>query len=333
MKTFLSWDCANKTLAYCFITINTNIYSDINDIITEYNDMISEVGSGDGGSGEVGSGEVGSGEVGSGEGGSGDGGSGEVNNETKLQHISQMLSKIKTLHREFVTFHSYKVTDILEGRRVQDCSEVERAKSLKKFLENSDVSIEKLPSDTTILIEHQPSKVGFAANNKSTHISSMLAFYYTSFDTHLVDPKLKNKITIAPGYDLPTYIGGTNTTYAARKKHTKESFVKYLTDIRRLDVIKGVKKFQLDDLADSFFQVFGYLQYGIKVSKVSKVSKESNVNKEKKTGKKKIKKEKVKEPKRGEIVEINGKKVKIGKPSKYGKDAGKRDKSKYNNKK
>jgi hypothetical protein len=78
---------------------------------------------------------------------------------------------------EFITYHSAGAVDVLDGRKVSDCNEIERTCALYKFLVNSpNVSlpnillIDRDGYDTNVIIEHQPSKVGSKTNNKSTMV-------------------------------------------------------------------------------------------------------------------------------------------------------------------
>jgi hypothetical protein len=213
MKTFLSWDCAIRSLAHIHLTVNFDIMQSLYDsalllsAITDINEMT--VG------------------------------------------IQNMLLQTD----QFITIHSLAVKDLLEGKKVADCDEITRTRYLAKHLRELQVD-----PDCKVLIEHQPSRLGMASNNKSTHISAQLAYHYIDHQPYLVDPRLKNKISIGD-HSFDKYLGSCATAYSARKKHTKQSLIYFFTLFNIGDKITHIKKSNLDDLADAFFQVFGYIKF------------------------------------------------------------------------
>jgi hypothetical protein len=225
MLTFLSWDCANRTLAHAYVTVNSNIIADITSCFTEIDQWL--IGSKDHAQGK------------------------------------DILRRLNNVLRSFITFHSTSVDDILEGRKVEDVNEVDRSAAFARFLRNSPVSVDKLSPDTHVLIEHQPDKIGSqfgaAANNKSTLIAHQLMFYYAGFPTYTVEPKLKNKLVIG-NKSIDDYLGSCASAYYARKKHTKETFL-YMTELFRWDnAIAGIAKTCMDDLADAALQVLAHMR-------------------------------------------------------------------------
>jgi hypothetical protein len=99
-----------------------------------------------------------------------------------------------------------------------------------------------------------------------------LAYHYVSYNPIFVDPKLKNKICFAPQLKYELFLeremakleGKKNprpeaARYAARKKHSKANMLHFLTVFGRLDVIAGISRAVLDDLADSFMEILAWL--------------------------------------------------------------------------
>lgn len=241
MRRFLSWDCGNKTLAHAHVTINTHILVQIDQIyarlaawMVKYPDAISQWIRA------------------------------ECVDTPAITELWAILRDGKYMMKSFIVFHSVGVNDILEGRKVADTDEVQRTIALSKFLESSPVSNEKLIHEDTIyhhpteiLVEHQPSKVGMATNNKSTMVGHQLMFYYVKRQVSLVSPKLKNHISL-PGIEYSITYGGASTPYYARKKHSKELFLKIMKVLDMEHVYARVPMTCMDDLADAVLQIFAH---------------------------------------------------------------------------
>ena len=143
MLRFLSWDCGHRTLAHAHVTISTNILVEIDDIrilldkwckkyAENSNPFVSFLG------GDCG----------------------------PYNELVEILEKAKRIVRTFILFHSVGVTDILNGKKVSDCNEIERTRALHKFLTTGPVSLDELEKvektyggSSTVLVEQQPSKL------------------------------------------------------------------------------------------------------------------------------------------------------------------------------
>jgi hypothetical protein len=174
----------------------------------------------------------------------------------------------------FIRFISAGVVDVLEGRKVADCDEIERTRALCKFLTGSiDVSAEAIAMldfegpVTKPIIEHQPSKIGQKTNNKSTMVGHQLMFYYNDWKPVIVNPRLKNNIALADHLaykifldrEIPRHKSHKDAVYAARKTHSRANFL-YLLKIFDLEyILEGVPKSCYDDLADSCMQILAYI--------------------------------------------------------------------------
>ena len=239
MLSFLSWDCGNKTLAHAHIIINSKILIEIRKIYSRFDSWHDRYIAPNGPP--------------------------EFTDKTAIVEILKIIDDARRVMSTFILFISVGVNDILEGKKVADTDEVQRTVALHKFLVQSPASLETIfakdkiySTHTQVLIEHQPSKVGTATNNKSTMIGHQLAFYYVERPVFLIDPKLKNKLTIAPGMEFsPTY-GGAYSKYAARKKHSKDTFLKLLGVLGLEHVTMGIPLSCMDDLADATLQIIAY---------------------------------------------------------------------------
>lgn len=104
---------------------------------------------------------------------------------------------------QFIIYESAGVSDVLEGSRVADTTEIARTRCLRDYLKREHNTVDLCPS-TRVIIEHQPVKIGSKTNNKSTTVSHQLAFYYIDHNPVFVEPKLKNTIAIRVGLEYAT---------------------------------------------------------------------------------------------------------------------------------
>lgn len=263
VKRFLGWDCANKTLAWSHFDVDVHIYSkiyiicdEIEDILTTYlgrdfvrglargltdaqRDLLADT----------------------------------MEDPEFIGLIAFALDVLDYFMGNFIEYLSAGVVDVLEGRKVSDCDEIERSCALHKFLSAGPVSddcvtiCDGMDTRTHVVIEHQPSKIGKKTNNKSTMVGHQLMFYYIGYDPVIVNPKLKNNIALADHLvfskflevELPKHKEKKDTVYAARKAHSKANFL-YLLKVFDIEyILEGVPKSCLDDLADSTMQILAWL--------------------------------------------------------------------------
>lgn len=264
-KQFLGWDCANRTLAWSHVYIDTHIYSKMSIITDEFITVIdSYLGSGFSQSMIRGLTNEQRGHL-------------RLNLEDNefLNIIKFTLETILYFTDNFLQYYSTGVVDVLDGRKVRDTNEIERTHCLHKWLINSpDVSVPRIEQvdettgyKTKAVIEHQPSKIGAKTNNKSTAVGYQLMFYYINNAPVLVNPKLKNNIELSEDLrfsdyitrELPKHKARKDAIYAARKTHSRDSFL-FLLALFDLDyVTNDVSRGCLDDQADSVMQILAYL--------------------------------------------------------------------------
>lgn len=253
MKKYLGWDCAYKSIAWSHISVNTGIYA----LISEYADKILAE-------------------------------EGITHADLKTrQGIRRAItvhgegivlkdSLIKTLMifnmklKGFLQFHHIGAEDILNGKKVNETSEIERTHLLYQFLRDSHVAADKI-KDTKTIIEHQPPRLGFGAdaktNNKSTAVSYQLAFHYIEHDPVFIDPKLKNNISLRDDltYEIfyekmkQRYKNTKDAKYHARKEHSRANFLYLLEIFGYGHIVLNIPTSMFDDAADSLMQIFSYI--------------------------------------------------------------------------
>lgn len=263
MKQYLSWDCANKTLAWSLLEIDTHIYSKLSmlgsNVVSLYEQYLGPVAK-------------------------------KIMLGEKLSHADQtaftmalydpvfvhdilyLLQAINCFIDDFATYISSGVADTLCGKAVRETSDIERTMQLHKFLTNSNIAVPRLAllqssAPVKVIIEHQPSRIGEKTNTKSTMVAHQLAFYYIEYSPIFISPKFKNQIALADNLGFQTFVdyetnrgrSGRDMMYSARKKHSKANFLYFLKTFGLESILCGLSKSVFDDLADSTMQVFAYL--------------------------------------------------------------------------
>lgn len=204
----LSFDCANRSLAVCYATINTNILDDLADA-----------------------------------------------------RDKKDAEKCVELIDGHIKIHVLKVFDLTKGKKVDT---IKRTQLLKECLNSIDQLV--LDSGTTpdqVLVEYQMS-----ANDKSRCVSQQIIYHHAgrpNVDVALVGPTLKNKVCFSPDETLAhgTFMAKYASKYTANKNHCKANFLHWLKLYRLDGLLKenGIAKKNVDDIADAFMQMFGWLDF------------------------------------------------------------------------
>jgi hypothetical protein len=157
-----------------------------------------------------------------------------------------------------VTVNYMHVWDLTKGKKLDIVS---RTHLLKECLQGLDDELSKINTDgpDVVLIEYQMS-----ANDKSRCVSNGIIYHYSCTNTKVVvvGPTLKNKICFSTDNTLEhgAFMAKYSKPYTANKNHTKANFL-YWMDVRNIEVEFAKKN--IDDIADAFMQIWGWLDYGI----------------------------------------------------------------------
>jgi hypothetical protein len=246
MRKFIGWDCANKTLAWSYVTIDTDILVKINaqlQVMKAALDVYKATLDGPTACNE-----------------------GPHNYDDFIAKIQAAVSNMNVTVGNFIQYHSYGVIDVLNGKKVADTSPVDRTRALWQFL-STHPTISSLAPGTVPIIEYQPPKIGTKTNGAASMVSHQLMFYYINSGPILVDPKLKNTISCGPemtlecflSAEMPKHKSMKDTRYAARKIHSRENYLYLLNTLGMQHITRGIRKGVLDDLADSTMQIIAYL--------------------------------------------------------------------------
>jgi len=214
--SYLSFDCANKSLAVCKVLYNSEWIKDIESIIINTKQELTKC---------------------------------KTNDDINSIYINSLKLINKTIDDIFVLdwFDCY---DLLDGKKLSDCDVCERVSKLSACLHNIDSNID------CVIIEDQ-----FSLNEKSRGVYYCIIYHYINkCKVITVKPAQKNKYMNFGAGDLREYRIKYSSSYSANKHHSKNNLVSYLFS-RNMKPIDD-RKYQpyLDDIADSFFQVVGYIR-------------------------------------------------------------------------
>lgn len=206
----LSFDCADKSLAVCYLTIN---YDVLNLLLILLKD-------------------------------------GELN-LLIVKIVNILLENIITIHKIKVYNNvKCKNDDNVKGRTI----------GLINSLNKVDCFIEKLVPKIgqvdLVLVEYQ-----MPMNVKSRTVMSQIMLWYIKkgIRVEAPGPSLKNKIYFNKDLTYSKFINRYNTRYVANKNHCKYNFLYWLKLNNLEHLINDINKKNIDDVADSFMQIFGWL--------------------------------------------------------------------------
>ena len=159
--------------------------------------------------------------------------------------------------QEKIKLNMIKVIDVTKQDKVDT---IQRTHLLKQCLVNIDKEIGDVKPDI-VLVEYQMS-----ANDKSRCVSNQIVYHYSCLEgtnVHLVGPTLKNKVCLSDDDSLKhsTFMSKYSSKYTANKNHSKANFLHWIDSNNNRNYIKEIKKKNLDDAADAFMQILGWLEF------------------------------------------------------------------------
>lgn len=165
----------------------------------------------------------------------------------------------------------YNVEDLIPGKKVKDTDILERSTNLKIFLNKIKYVIDNYRKKINIdkiylLIEYQ-----LSSNYNANAIYNQIIYEFSNdinmdtsqviYEITIMNPSFKNKIYFHNNLKHSYFIQKYNNNYIANKNHTKINFLYFIKHFNLEYVIKDIKSKNIDDLADSFLQIFGFIQF------------------------------------------------------------------------
>lgn len=216
----VSFDCANRTLAYTYARVNMHFGKQLRD----YADTITKYTMGDL----------------------------RTYNDQQLRRIAELIVEVMHLCDNFIRIKSCGILDVI-GANINATDEVFRTRCLNDTL--SSLNIE-FTSDTIVLIENQPN----CMQSNVIQAQLMMYFCDSSRNCNiiLVEPELKNKINLDDSIHMDVYMQHCRDKYQANKMHSAANFLHLVKTFGFTHMLKHIDT-KYDDLADSCMQMYAYL--------------------------------------------------------------------------
>lgn len=224
---YLSFDVANKSLAVSLIYFNN--------VVKQYKNNINEKVS-------------------------------KINSTNDLIELNKKINNI-------IEYIYYNVEDLIPDKKVKDTTILERSSSLKNYLYKIKEIINKLKEEKNIDKMHLLIEYQLSSNYNANAIYNQIIYEFSNdininidtsqviYEITVMNPSYKNKIYFHNDLKHSSFIQKYNNNYIANKNHTKANFLYFIKHFNLEHVIKGIKAKNIDDLADSFLQIFGFIQF------------------------------------------------------------------------
>ena len=191
--------------------------------------------------------------------------------------LDQILEDLDEIYSDAVKVIYLNIFDTIPGKKVKNTNTARRVAGLKGIL----FHLDKKFSPDIVLIEFQ-----MRVNAKSNSVCSCLLYHYSStaefagssasqalsqtdiepiefpHELHVVGASVKNTIHFSEAGRYAHFIKKYSTNYAANKAHCKFNMHRWLEIHDQLDMLRGIKKKNWDDIGDAFMMVMGWLSRG-----------------------------------------------------------------------
>jgi hypothetical protein len=189
-----------------------------------------------------------------------------------LQNMCLFLDQVNGALDDRHVVEYLAVTDLIDGKKVNQTEVVERAFALCTYLKKVDKKIAKLERQKAmplqILIEYQMGPNDLCRGVASQILYHFMNKYCSSGHTQLaqipvtiIGPSLKNVLYLHgdEGSHLGAFILKYRKPYDANKAHSRYNLVTILTRTDRLHFIKNIKKENLDDAGDALISSIAWV--------------------------------------------------------------------------
>lgn len=156
------------------------------------------------------------------------------------------------------------VVDLNQGRTNKEITQLEKTKKLKEVLTVLTILLCEFKTanpyeEIKVLLEYQMS-----ANYQANAVFNQIFYHFIDFSPITISPCYKNKVFFSEELEYKHFSNKYSTSYAANKAHTKANFLYFLETFNMSHSVQHIKKKNIDDAADSFMQVFAYVNYYLK---------------------------------------------------------------------
>ncbi len=165
---------------------------------------------------------------------------------------------------ESISIRICDVVDLNEGKKNSEITLLQKTKKLKEVLTTLSVILLEFSNlnpteNISVLLEYQMS-----ANYQANVIFNQIFYHFVDFEPKVISPCYKNKVFFSEELRYSKFTSNYANSYSANKAHTKANFLYFLKSFNMSNSITHIKKKNLDDAADSFMQIFAYINYYLK---------------------------------------------------------------------
>jgi hypothetical protein len=191
-----------------------------------------------------------------------------------LENISKLSLEENNIHN-FLNILEYinnniqlriiDVVDLNQGKRNSEILPLEKTKKLKEVLNTLTIVLNEFSynsgEEVRVLLEYQ-----MPANYQANAVFNQIFYHFSEYAPVIISPCYKNRIYFSKDLEYKNFSSKYAKSYSANKAHTKANFIYFIESFSNISSIKHIKKKNLDDAADSFMQIFAYINYYLKKS-------------------------------------------------------------------
>lgn len=191
-----------------------------------------------------------------------------INNDSITNGIDS-ISNIGYVLKRNVDLRVCDVTDINEGLKNKEVDTLIKTKKLKSILLTLQSILENfkaellneggINTEIAVLLEYQ-----MPSNYQANAVFNQIYYHFVDYNPQIISPCYKNKIYFSNDLTYDNFSSKYKNTYSANKSHTKANFLYFMESFGLKERISHIKKKNLDDAADSFIQIFAYINYYLK---------------------------------------------------------------------
>ena len=180
-------------------------------------------------------------------------------NINSINDLIELNKKINNI----IKYIYYNVEDLIPGKKVKETGILERSSSLKNYLYKIKEIVNILKEEECIEKIHLLIEYQLSSNYNANAIYNQIIYEFSNdiYEITVMNPSYKNKVYFNKDLKHSNFIQKYNNNYIANKNHTKANFLYFIKHFNIEHVIKNVKAKNIDDLADSFLQIFVFIQF------------------------------------------------------------------------
>ena len=226
MTSYLGYDCANKSLAWSHVTIDTDILIKLAALLPDLKRCVDE--------------------------------------NLSVEQCLGVIGRFRSVMSGFFRYHSAGVTDLLDGVLMRDTDEIDRTIALHRFLKDQAIptdteiviehqnNIGAMTNRASTIVSAQLAYHYVSHNHEVTYVDPGLK------NKLELAPHLSIRDYVAR--ELPRHKKVSDARYAANKKHSRDSFTYVLDLFGHSYVYRDTPKIYLDDLADSTMELLAIVR-------------------------------------------------------------------------